>query len=457
VVWIITAEELAAFNQLSGDKEREHFVDAFWWRRDPTPDTEENEYKEEHYRRLAYANEHFAAATPGWKTDRGRTYIVYGPPDEIESHPSDGKYNDAGQTGDAFPFELWRYRYLEGLGKDVVLKFVDSCRCGDYRLTVDPQEKNPWAPNAGTEGQSKEAEQLEPVVKAIRPPAVKFKDLEELASHNVHVAAVPFAVLADFVRVTDATVLVPITLQVKNRDITFIEGAGLDRGTINIFGRLIRIGGRIELTFEDTMQVDVAHEWLPKSATNASVYAKTVPLSLGRYLLEVVVQDVSGNRAGSLYHRVEVPAFDRDQLSTSSLIVADTMGQTPTRKLGTGSFVIGATYLRPRVRLGESELARFKRTETIDFWLQVYHLAVNQKTHKPSALVVYDITGTDRSRPVIHRQQSTDEMGDIGDQITLEKTLAAANLGPGAYRVRIRITDGLAKQMVERSASFVVE
>ena len=92
VAYIITDEERRAFNDLSNDAERESFIEQFWLRRDPTPDTEENEFKEEHYRRIAYANEHFASGIPGWKTDRGRTYIVYGPPDEIESHSSGGTY-----------------------------------------------------------------------------------------------------------------------------------------------------------------------------------------------------------------------------------------------------------------------------------------------------------------------------------------------------------------------------
>jgi len=121
VVWIITDEERAAFKQLSNDEERDNFIEAFWQRRDPTPDTEENEYKEEHYRRIAYANEHYAAGIPGWKTDRGRIYIMYGPPDENDSHPSGGTYerpiNEGGGETSTFPFEDWRYRYIEGIAR----------------------------------------------------------------------------------------------------------------------------------------------------------------------------------------------------------------------------------------------------------------------------------------------------------------------------------------------------
>src|SRR6201998_2876521 len=119
VRWIITDEERSAFRQLSNDEERDQFIEAFWQRRDPTPDTIENEFKEEHYRRIAYANEHFAAGIPGWRTDRGRIYIMYGAPDEIDAHPSGGQYirpqDEGGGQTSTYPFEDWRYRYLDNL------------------------------------------------------------------------------------------------------------------------------------------------------------------------------------------------------------------------------------------------------------------------------------------------------------------------------------------------------
>ena len=155
VRWIITDEERSAFMQLSNDEERDQFIEAFWQRRDPTPDTEENEFKEEHYRRIAYANEHYAAGIPGWKTDRGHMYIVFGPADEIESHPSGGSYErpmeEGGGETSTFPFEKWRYRYIEGIGQEVIIEFVDTCMCGDYHMTMDRSEKDAlkYTPNAG--------------------------------------------------------------------------------------------------------------------------------------------------------------------------------------------------------------------------------------------------------------------------------------------------------------------
>src|SRR3954470_12041577 len=146
VRWIITDEERAAFKALSNDEERDNFIEQFWLRRDPTPDTVENEFKEEHYRRIEYANEHFASGVQGWRTDRGRTYVVFGPPDSIDSHPSGGTYNrpteEGGGTTSTYPFETWRYRYLEGIGTEIEIEFVDDCMCGKYEMTIDRSKKD---------------------------------------------------------------------------------------------------------------------------------------------------------------------------------------------------------------------------------------------------------------------------------------------------------------------------
>jgi len=495
VAWIITDEERSAFMQLSNDEERDQFIEAFWQRRDPTPDTEENEFKEEHYRRIAYANEHYAAGIPGWKTDRGRMYIVFGPADEIDSHPSGGSYErpmeEGGGETSTFPFETWRYRYIEGIGQEVMIEFVDPCMCGDYHMTMDRSEKDAlkYTPNAGltfyeemgmtskasrfTGGngieqlgtspfnqdiQVKEFDRLEQFAKLQAAPAVKFKDLEEIVSHKISVNLMPFDVRVDFVRVTSDTVLVPVTIQIKNRDVTFQNKDGIQRGTVNIFGRFTTLTGKIVQTFEEPVQVDVPTELLPKTAENSSVYWKAVPLriSQNRYRLDVVVKDVNGDRAGSWTHAVVIPDFSEDHLSNSSLIIADVMEPVAAKNVGTGNFVIGTTKVRPRVASSDGKPVSFKRNQKLNFWMQVYNLTVDEKTHKPSATVEYNVTDA-ANKAVIHTVESTDTMGNIGDQVTLQKTLSAANLPPGMYKIEIKVNDKLSKQTVDPTATFAVE
>jgi len=493
VAWIITDEERSAFKQLSNDEERENFIEAFWQRRDPTPDTAENEFKEEHYRRIAYANEHFPAGIPGWKSDRGRMYIVFGPPDEIESHPSGGTYDrpmeEGGGTTSTYPFEQWRYRYLEGIGQEIIIEFVDTCMCGDYHMTIDRSEKDAllYTPNGGltlyeemgmtskaqrfTGGgmerlgvspfnhdlQTKQFDRLQQFAALSRAPAIKFKDLEnELVTHKVILNPMPFDVRADFVKVTADTVLVPVTIQIKNRDVTFQNKDGVERGTVNIFGRVTTLTGRVAQTFEDTVQVDVPTELLPSTAQNSSVYWKALPLKPGRYRLDVVVKDVNGDRTGQWSRALPVPDFSDDRLSNSSLILADQMEPVAAKNVGTGNFVIGATKVRPRVASSDGKPIIFKRNQKLNLWMQVYNLSVDEKTHKPSATIEYNVTDA-ANKPIIHTVETTETMGNVGEQVTLQKTLAAANLQPGTYKIEIRVNDNLSKQSVDPSATFVVE
>src|SRR6202044_1707042 len=214
VRWIITDQELKAFKSLSNDEERDNFIEQFWQRRNPDPDSPENEFREENYRRIAYANEHYAAGKPGWKTDRGHMYIAYGKPDSIDSHPSGGSYErpmeEGGGETSTFPFEVWHYRYIEGIGENIDLEFVDTCQCGDYHYTIDRSEKDAlkYVPGAGLTqyeemnhkgkedrfggsgleqlgngprgagDQSKEFDRIEMASKIFAPPPVKFGDLD---------------------------------------------------------------------------------------------------------------------------------------------------------------------------------------------------------------------------------------------------------------------------------------
>jgi GWxTD domain-containing protein len=495
VVWIITDEERAAFKQLSNDEERDNFIEAFWQRRDPTPDTEENEYKEEHYRRIAYSNEHFAAGVPGWKTDRGRIYIMYGPPDETDSHPSGGTYErpmeEGGGETSTFPFEDWRYRYLEGIGQEIIIEFVDTCMCGDYHMTIDRSEKDALkeTPNAGltlyeqmgmstkaqrfqqggleqlgmgpmsTQQNAKEFDRLETYSKLNAPPPIKYKDLEEIVNTKIVTNLMPFDVRTDFVKVTGDTVLVPITVQLKYRDITFANKDGVQRGTVNIFMRVTTLTGRIVQTDEEPVQVDVPAELLPRTAENSAVYWKALPLRPGRYKVEIAVKDVNGDRKGLWSRGIVVPEYSDDKLSTSSLIVADVMEPVPTKDVSTGQFVIGLNKVRPRVAPADGKPALFKRSrdQKVNFWMQVYNLGVDEKTHKPSATFEYDIVNVATNKSVVQKTESTETMGNVGEQVTLQKSIAAANLQPGVYKIEIKVNDNISKQTIDPSAMFAVE
>jgi GWxTD domain-containing protein len=494
VRWIITGDEESAFKKLATDAERDQFIEAFWQRRDPTPDTEENEYKDEHYRRLAYATERFAAGVPGWRTDRGRIYIMYGKADTIESHPAGGPYTRPAEEGggetQTYPFEIWRYRYLEGIGQEVEIEFVDTCSCGEYHMTLDRSEKDALlhVPNAGLttmeemglankadrfrggmealgQGpfnqnlQTKQFDRLDLYAKLNRPPEVKFKDLDAIVNTKVRYNLLPFDVRVDFVKVTSDTVLVPVTVQVPNRSLTFINKEGVQRATINLYYRLTTLTGKIAQTYEDTKQLDVPTELLQKTINNVAVSWKAFPMRPGRYRLDIVIKDVNGDKLGTFGQGIIVPDFSDEKLAASTLILADVIQNVPTREVGTGDFVIGTTKVRPRVSSSNGKPAVFKQqpNQNVNFWMQVYNLSVDDKTKKPSATIEYQVVNTATNQSVLNVTENTDQMKSVGDQMTLAKSLPLAQLNPGVYQVTIKINDLLSKQTISPTAKFAVE
>jgi len=492
VRWIITDEELSAFKKLTTNAERDIFIENFWQRRDPTPDTEENETKEEHYRRIAYTNEHFAAGKPGWKTDRGRIYIMYGPPTSIDSHPMGGPYQRSQEEGggntETFPFEVWRYRYLEGIGQEIEIEFVDDCSCGAYDMTLDRSKKDALlhVPNAGltdmesmgmaskadrfrgmenlgqgffnSNNDTKQFDRLETFAKLNRAPDVKFNELRsELVTHHIRTNLLPFDVRVDFVKLTSDTVLVPITLQVPLRNLTFTNKDSVQRAVVNVYGQVTKLSGKIVQTFEETLRKDIPAELLEKEINNVSMYWKALPMPPGLYRLDVVVKDVNGDKTGIFSRSYQVPDFSDDKLSSSTLILADQVELVPAREIGTGNFVIGMNKVRPKVQPSDGKPASFTSKEKINFWMQVYNLGLDEKTNKPSATIQYEVVNTATNQHVLDFTETTAQMGNVGDQVTLGKTLQVGQLQPGIYQVTIKVNDQISKQTISPTAKFAVQ
>jgi GWxTD domain-containing protein len=487
VAYIITDEERQAFKRLATDDEREQFIEGFWLRRDPTPDTAENEFKEEHYRRIAYANERYASGIPGWKADRGRIYITFGPPDEIESHPSGGSYErppeEGGGTTSTFPFEKWRYRWIEGIGTDINIEFVDPTMTGEYRMTMDPSEKDAllYVPNAGltlmeqmgmssktdrfnrtdgthlgqafggTPARMNQFERLEQFAKLQKPPVIKFKDLEAVVNTRITFNILPMKVRADFIRVTNSSVLTNLTLQLENKDLQFQAKDGVQKAVVNIYARVSTMSRRVVNVFEDTVTVDSPAELLQAMATKSSMYQKSLPLAPGMYRLNMVVKDIVGGNMNNYEMALNVPHFDDEKLASSSLILADLIEKVPTRSIGTGPFVVGGSKVRPR--LSES----FRRDEKMGIYLQLYNFGPDEKTQKPNGSIEYEVVKNGSNEKIL---DFTEEIGTMpgvsANQVTIEKLLPLQSLAPGQYTLKMKVTDKTRKQTLTPSTTFTV-
>ena len=480
---IITEAERRAFLELGTAEEREQFKEIFWRDRNSDPESPINPVREEHYRRLAYADEHFASGIPGRKADRGRIYIIWGPPDEIESHPTGGIYDrppeQGGGSTSTFPWELWRYRHLEGIGENIEIEFVDTTGSGEYHLALDPCEKDALAhvpgagsslsellgrsskagrfsnsngttcpmPLGGVTAQMNEFDAIDRYFHVQRPPA-RFKDLESLVTARIVHSQIHLEYRADFLRVTN-TVLVPITVQVPNRDLSFQSKQGLRSAVLDLYGRITTPGGVVVQTFEEVISRDFPDSLFQSSLDLSSIYQKSVPLRSGLYRLDLVVKDTVSGNLGVFNTALRVPHFEDDNLDASSLILADQIEKVAASQTGIGQFVLNSYKVRPRLS------QEFSSAEKLGIFLQLYNLKLDETSHKTSVSVAYRITKAQQE--IWRAVESADHLHQGGEQLTIERFIPIDALLPGRYTIEVTAIDLLTNETVIRTADFTVK
>jgi hypothetical protein len=251
---------------------------------------------------------------------------------------------------------------------------------------------------------------------------------------------------------------VPITLQIKNRDITFNTKDGVAKGVVTIIGRISTITDRIVQSFEVPVEVEEPAELLPRTLNNASLYWEAFPLRPGRYRIDIAIKDVNNpDHIGVWAQGITVPRYDDDHLAASSLILADKMERVPSKQIGAGSFIIGNTYVRPRVTTNPATPAMFHRNQNLNFWMQVYNLGLDEKSKQNNARIDYEILNADTNKSVLDAKEDSQKLAASSDQLTLEKSLPLASLEPGKYIVKISVNDDVTRQQIAQSAPFTVE
>ena len=481
VTYIITDEERKAFKKLATDDERERFIEEFWRRRDPDPDTDENEFKEEYYERIAYANEHFSSGIPGWKSDRGRIWIMYGKPDERETHPMGGNYErqpyEGGGSTTTYPFETWFYRYIAGVGSGIEIEFVDPTGSGEYRIARNPDEKDAllMIPGAGLTlseqlglssktdrvaniggfgmaGYQREQDspfsRLQLIADLSRPPQVKFNDLAGLTNTPaIEDNPLNFDVQIDFYRQSDDRVITAFTIQTENRELTFTDSGGLQSARMNIFGKITSVAGRRVGIFEDPVVTTATVEELTEAKDRKSAYQKALPLPPGTYKVDVIVRDVGSGATGIRHLGFTVPKYDPQKLSTSTLVLAARL-ENLSNQPAVGQFVIGQTKVIPNIS------GIYHRGSPVGVYLQIYNAGVDQTTLRPSVDVEYTLVKD--GKEVGKQSEDWRGMSDAGQRLTLARLLDTRNLAPGEYEIQIRIRDHVSGQQLSPAAKFTV-
>jgi GWxTD domain-containing protein len=481
VRWIITDEERKVFDGLKTDDEREQFIEQFWFIRDPDPDTDVNEYREEYYQRIAYANEHFTSGIPGWKTDRGRIYVMFGKADQIESHPSGGSYDrpawEGGGTTSTYPFEIWWYRYIEGVGSDVEIEFVDPTGSGEYRIARSPDEKDAllYTPNAGLtlseqlglttkadriayggygaggnnqnslfgqRAKDNPFEKLDLLARLSRPPRVKFNDLANAAESDLPKPSfdtLNAALSISMMRVTDTAVMTSFTVQMENQDLVYKEVGGLPQAAINIYAKITNVSGRRAGLFEDVVTSSFTPEALAIGTQQKSAYEKNIVLPPGNYKVDLVVRDVNSGKTQVIKLGFAVPKYEENKLSTSTMILASKI-EPLNGRLPSGQFVRGSLKVMPNAN------AEFKQDQTLGIYMQVYNVGQDQATLRPSVDIEYLITQKGKEIMRIKEDGKNGFSSINSTQMTLARLIPLKDFKPGFYDVQIIIKDNVLNQ-----------
>ena len=418
-------------------------------------------------------------------TDRGRIYIKFGKPNETESHPTGGPYERPSYHGGGstvtYPFEIWFYRYIEGVGSGIEIEFVDPTSTGEYRIARSPEEKDALlnVPGAGltlaesmgladkayrtlgqgpySSGGAYGREQDSPFTRMIinadlaRPPQVKYGDLQNRLggadSGKIEDNPLDFSMRVDFFRLSDEKVITAFTIQTENKDLVFVDSGGIQKATLNIFGRITAVSGRRAGIFEDPVTTEATTEELASAKARKSAYQKAQALAPGKYKVEVIVRDVESGATGIRSLGFEVPKYDPSKLSTSTLVLATRL-EAIGDKLPSEMFLIGQNKVIPNVS------GVYHRGSEVGIYMQVYNAGVDQTTLRPSVDVEYVLLKD--GKEVGKQSEDWQGMSDAGQRLTLARLLPTSGLVPGDYKIEIRIRDRVSGQSLAPSADFTL-
>ncbi|UCF36306.1 MAG: GWxTD domain-containing protein [Acidobacteriota bacterium] len=481
VVYIITDEERSIFTKLSTIEEKEQFIEQFWRRRDDDLRTTINEFKEEHYRRITYSNEHFTSAIPGWKTDRGRVYILHGPPQEIESRPTGGAYirplHEGGGTTGTYPFEIWRYRQIDGVGTDIELEFVDPTYSEEFRLALRPEEKDAFL---NVQGGYTTAEEMGLREKSERPyfrpnntsllrdypymftrakdmpfqryetyafinkaPEIKYKDLKELVNVNISYRELPMRVRKDYFRLNDIQALIPITIEFPNQELSYNIVGDNQVAKVAIYAIVTDLSNRIVAEFEDEIVTSFPTADQTKGLQRRSIYQKILTLnSNSRYKMDLVLKDQRSGKVGVTREAIVPQATKGDQLAMSSMILSNAIRPLSEIPENDQMFVIGDVWVLPIMN------KVFFKQEPLGLYVHLYGAGMDQSTFEPSLVVNYQVL--QNGEPVA---EFTDDKGLTIQyfsprRIVLIGGVPVNDLTPGKYQVQITVTDLITDRMV---------
>ncbi len=490
VAYIVAPDEREVYKNLTTNEEREKFIEQFWQRRNPDPNSSNNTFKEEHYRRLAYANDHFSTGMPGWKTDRGRIYILHGEPDSTESHGAGETYYRPRSEGlgvtTTFAWELWHYRHLDGIGDNVNIEFVDKSMSGHYQLAMDEMEKDMLlmvpglgyteserfrqgdkSERLGTRWMASETvrraadpmrsisaenfgfQRIQRLAKLQRAPDIKYKDLEQVVTAQIHYTQMPFQLRVDMIKATETDYLVPVTFYFDRSILGYRRAGPIMGAQLNVYGRVETLSRSTVYAFDDDVNAYFNEEEM-RSVGKRSVYQRNIPLKPGRYKLTAVVKDTVTGKLGTLERGILVPGIEPSKsVQMSEIILADRIYPASQGEFISDPFVLGTVKVYPNAA------NQFVKGQPLGFYFEVYSVGIDSQSGEPSLKVNLRLVreGKEIETPFKDLEQRLHAYGDrwfMGSLINTEP------LTPGTYKLTLSVQDKISATEASKTATFTL-
>jgi GWxTD domain-containing protein len=489
VDYIITDEEREVFSKLQTPEEKDAFIEEFWRRRSSDPIHKPDEYKEEHYRRVAYANAHFGTGIPGWKTDRGRTYIMFGEPTEIEDHAGGENYvrkpYEGGGSTNVYPFQVWRYRHIDGMGDDIEIEFVDQTWTGLYKISMNQSDKDmllnidgagltlnerfglankalrpglhpgnmndlTMATRYGMRTKDLPFEKMLQYFQLQRPPVIKHKELQEIVQTRVTYNALPLDYAINYVWLDNERALVPITIEIDNKSLDYRKLASIYKARVGLYGSVTSLNGRIMAEFEDTIASEYTEDRFAAGREQKSVYQHPVMLPAGIYKLDLVVDDLYADKKGTVSTSLRIPKPQTASLATSPLVLAKMIRPMDTLPDAPQSFILGDLKVVPSVT------RIYRPDDYLGVYFQVYNSGHDATDSKPRLATDYSILQGDKIlRTLADKGGSSIEYASL-QRTVLARRFSLKGLEPGSYKLKILVNDLITGQSVTTDASFEI-
>ncbi len=515
VIYIISRNEKKIFKSMTADEQREYFIKSFWKRRDYTPDTALNEFKEEHYRRIEYADKNFFEGTAGWRSDRGRIYIMFGPADFFESNPSgsSGFLFDLSAPTAEFPSVVWTYKYIPGMKtrtSRIDFTFVNYYNSGKYRLVTNPSIANALRntsilarnvgyedPNVAVPGSTDKdlpvnsLEQLQLMAELTKSRGElleeaernsRLRKLKGIVEAKESLAMMSFASQNSYVIGADGYTHMPISIEIAAGELKFVEKDERYVGKVNFY---IEIKDKEGIVYQknDSLEMSLRRDTYERRKTDYYQYKHRVILKPGEYFLHLVAWDEYSGNVGYSDKRIEVLDFSKKEFALSSVILARGIrvveikkeeivldlknikaldAQSKTELKVPEKIKIQKTQEKPftfgNLEINPNTLLEYKNDDELVFFYQIYHppLTADQRTAK--LLIVHQI---EKDAKVIATIDKPQEVHILKSQTTAFLNSGArydlVNFFPGTYTLVVRVKDIISGVIIEKRINFKVK